>query len=497
MIFMQLQEYIKFDAIGLADLIKKKKVHVKEIIDVAIKAIELYNPKINAVIHKMYDEVEKQIKENHQGPLFGVPFLIKDLITAYKNVPLSSGSKAYKDFRPNFDSELTQRYKKAGLIILGKTNTPELGLLAYTEPEFFGPTRNPWNLDYTPGGSSGGSAAAVSIGMVPLAGGGDGGGSIRIPSAYCGLFGLKPSRGRVPTGPHYGELWQGLAVEHVITRTVRDSSLILDLIQGKDIGAPYEIKPPNKPYIEIIKRPPKKLKIAISTRSPINTPVHPECIKAVEDAAKLCERLGHRIDYDEPKFDGERLAKSYMMLYFGEVAAEFLAYKNLMGKKANLNHFEISIQVLNLLGNTYKAGEFVYTLRYWNEVSRIVGNFFTKYDIWITPTTAQPPAKIGSQKLKKWEEIASYIIVKFKLGKLLLLSGMIDEISRKNLERVPFTQIANVCGIPAMSVPLYFSEFPYGVHFMADFGREDLLLQLAHQLEQEKPWFNIRPKVMF
>ncbi|GIX40816.1 MAG: amidase [Leptospiraceae bacterium] len=486
---MNFTEYIKYDAIGLAELIKKKEVKPEEIIEIAIQSIEKINPKINAIIYKMYDEIEKQLQQNQDGPLYGVPFLLKDLITAYKGVPLTSGSKAYKDYIPYFDSELTKRYKKAGFIILGKTNTPELGLMGYTEPEFTGPTRNPWNLDYTPGGSSGGSAAAVCSGIVPVAGGGDGGGSIRIPSAYCGLFGLKPSRGRVPTGPHYRELWQGMAIEHVITRSVRDSAFILDLIQGKDIGASFEIKPPEKPYIEAIKKPPKQLKIAISTESPIHRDIHPECINAVKEAAKLCENLGHIIEYNKPNIDGEQLAKSYMMLYFGEVAAEFLYYKNLYGKKAKFSNFEISTRVLNLLGNTYKAGDFVYTLRYWNEVSREIGKFFTKYDIWITPTTAQPPAKIGSQKLKKWEEIASYIIVNLKLGKLLQFSGMVEEIAIKNLERVPFTQIANVTGIPAMSVPLYFKDFPYGVQFMADFGREDLLLQLAHQLEQEKPWF--------
>jgi amidase len=492
---MNYKEYLKYDGIGLSQLIKKKEVHPKEIIEIAIKTIEKINPKINAVIYKMYDEVDKQLKENPKGPFYGVPFLLKDLITAYKGIPLTSGSKAYKNFIPNYDSELTQRFKKAGLIILGKTNTPELGLMGYTEPEFTGPTRNPWNLEYTPGGSSGGSASAVCSGMVPLAGGGDGGGSIRIPSAYCGLFGLKPSRGRVPTGPKYAQLWQGMAVEHVITRTVRDSALILDLIQGKDIGAPYEIKPPNKPYIETIKKSPKKLKIALSIESPINRSVHNECINAAKEAANLCENLGHIVEYDKPNINGELLSKSYLMLYCGEVAAEFLVYKNLYKNKAKLSDFEISTRVLNLLGNTYKAGDFVYTLRYWNEVSREMGKFFTKYDLWLTPTTAQPPAKIGSQKLKKWEEIASYIVVNLRLGKLIQISGLVDEIALKNLERVPFTQIANIAGIPAMSVPLYFKDFPYGAQFMADFGREDLLLQLAHQLEQAKPWFNQLPSI--
>lgn len=492
---MKFHEYIKYDAIGLANLIKKKKVHPKELIQLSLEAIEKFNPKINAIIYTIYDDINERLKYLPKGPLYGVPFLLKDLIASYKGVILTSGSRAYKNYIPDFNSELVNRYIKAGLFILGKTNTPELGLLGYTEPKFTGPTRNPWDLDYTPGGSSGGSAAAVASAIVPLASGGDGGGSIRIPSAYCGLFGLKPSRGRIPTGPEYGQLWQGLGVEHVITRSVRDSALLLDLTNGKDIGAPYEIKPPEESYSNIIKIPPRKLKIAISTESPIGRPVHPDCIKAVETTAKLCEELGHKVVYDKPVINGELLAKSYLMVYFGEVAAEFIHYKKTFGK-IHFYDFETSTHVLNLLGNTYHAGEFVYTLRYWNQLSREMGKFFTKYDMWMTPTTAQPPAKIGSQKLKLWEEFASYIVLSLKLGKILKLSGMVTEIALKNLERVPFTQIANITGIPAMSVPMYYNYFPYGVQFMTDFGREDLLLQLASQLEEAKPWFHQLPEMV-
>ena len=225
---------------------------------------------------------------------------MKDLQAAYKGVPLTFGSKSCRNYIPDYDSELVKRFKASGAVVLGKTNTPEFGLLGYTEPDLFGATRNPWNLDHTPGGSSGGSAAAVAAGMVPLASGGDGGGSIRIPSACCGLFGLKPSRGRNPTGPVFGELWQGAVVEHVISRTVRDSAAMLDATQGADSGPPYIIAPPERPYGEEVKRDPGRLRIAFSTRSMVSGAVHPEYVAAAEKTAQLLEKLGHEVSEERP-----------------------------------------------------------------------------------------------------------------------------------------------------------------------------------------------------
>jgi len=494
---MPFKEYDNYDATGLAELIKKKKVSIKEVIIAAIERIEKYNPTLNAVITPMYDNIDRIIKELPKGHFYGVPFLIKDLLTAYKGVPMASGCKAYKNYIPDFDSEVAKRYKNAGLVILGKTNTPEFGLVAYTEPEIFGPTRNPWNTALTPGGSSGGSAAAVASGMVPFAGGGDGGGSIRIPSAYCGLFGLKPSRGRVPTGPEYGEIWQGAAVEHVLTRSVRDSAAMLDILQGSDPGAPYIIEPPKMPYSKEIQKAPGKLKIALSTDSPIGSPVHPECKNAALEAAKLCEKLGHYVDIDKPNIDGLALAKSYLMLYFGEVAAEIRTIGIKLGRKPKRSDVEVTTWTLGLLGRTYTAGDFVMALREWNKAARAMGQFFTKYDIYLTPTTAQPPAPIGSLAPKPIELFGSRIVNIFGLGKLAIASGVVDKLAVQNLAQVPFTQLANVTGIPAMSVPLHWGPdgLPYGVQFMAAFGQEALLLRLAAQLEKAKPWFNKRQEL--
>ncbi|MGQ9843990.1 MAG: amidase [Spirochaetota bacterium] len=495
---MKLNEYNNYDATGLAELIRKRKVSIKEVVTAAIERIDNYNPVLNAVITPMYDNIDDISKKLPKGHFYGVPFLIKDLLTTYKGIRMASGCRAYLNYIPDFDSEVAKRYKNAGLVILGKTNTPEFGLVGYTEPEAFGPTRNPWNTDLTPGGSSGGSAAAVASGMVPFAGGGDGGGSIRIPSAYCGLFGLKPSRGRVPSGPEYGQIWQGAAVEHVLTRSVRDSAAMLDILQGSDPGAPYIIEPPKMPYSQEIQKSPGKLKIAISTDSPIGTPVHHECKNAAMEAAKLCEKLGHYVEIDKPHIDGLALAKSYLMLYFGEVAADIQTIGIRLGRKPKLSDVEVTTWTLALLGRTYSAGDFVMALREWNKAARAMGHFFTKYDIYLTPTTAQPPAPIGSLTPKPIEMFASKIMNIFGLGGLLKTSGIVDQLAVQSLSQVPFTQLANLTGIPAMSVPLHWGPdgLPYGVQFMAAFGQEALLFRLAAQLEKAKPWFNKQPKVL-
>ncbi|MGB4267860.1 MAG: amidase [Spirochaetota bacterium] len=495
---MTFKEYNNYDATGLAELIKKKKVSIKEVITAAIHRIEEINPLINAVITPMYENIEATIKNIPKGHFYGVPFLVKDLLTSIKGVRMASGCRAYRNYIPDFDSEVAKRYKSAGLVILGKTNTPEFGLVAYTEPKIFGPTRNPWNTNLIPGGSSGGSAAAVASSMVPFAGGGDGGGSIRIPSAYCGLFGFKPSRGRVPAGPEYGQIWQGAAVEHVLTRSVRDSAAMLDILQGSDPGAPYIIEPPKLPYSKEIQKSPGKLKIAISTDSPIGTAVHPECKKAALEAAKLCERLGHHVSIDSPKVDGVALAKSYLMLYFGEVAADIKTIGIKLGRKPKQSDVEVTTWTLGLLGRTYSAGDFVMALREWNTAARALGEFFTKYDVYLTPTTGQPPAPIGSLAPKPIELFASKIMNLLGLGGLLKISGIVDQLAIQSLSQVPFTQLANLTGIPAMSVPLHWSEdgLPYGVQFMASFGNEALLFRLAAQLEKAKPWFNKRPQLI-
>ncbi len=493
------KEYDRYDGLGLAELIRKKEVSADEMVEEAIGRIERLNPNLNAVITPMFDLGRQAVRESlPDGPFTGVPFLLKDLLSAYAGVPFTWGCKALKNYIPDRDGELVTRYKRAGLVTLGKTNTPEFGLTGYTEPELHGPTRNPWNTGHTPGGSSGGSAAAVASGMTPLASGGDGGGSIRIPAACCGLFGLKPTRGRVPTGPEVGAIWQGAAVEHVLTRTVRDSAAMLDAIQGGDPGAPYVIAPPGRPYSEEIEQDPGRLKIAFNTRSPIGTEVHPECVKAVEEAAGMLEKLGHRVEEARPEIDGIALANSYMALYFGEVAADIEAIEAITGRKAGPADVEPTTWTLGLLGRTYSAGYFVKAMREWGVASRVMGRFHQKYDLYITPTLAFPPSKIGELLPKPWELAASKVVNALGLGSILKMSGMIDKMAIENLEKTPFTQLANFTGQPAVSLPLHWTPdgLPCGVQFIAPFGDEAALFRLSAQIEKEKPWFDKRPPVV-
>ena len=443
----------------------------------------------------MFDIADQAKGKLPDGPFAGVPFLLKDLLTSYAGVPLTMGSKACRDYIPAWDSELMKRYKATGIVILGKTNTPEFGLMGITEPELHGPTRNPWNLNLTPGGSSGGSGAAVASGMVPFASGGDGGGSIRIPASYCGLFGMKPSRGRNPAGPEYGEIWQGAAVEHVLTRSVRDSAAMLDAINGPDAGAPYIIPMPERPYLEETAREPGPLNIAFTKKSPLNAGVHPDCQKAVESAAALLRRLGHHVDEAEPAIDGIALAKSYLVMYYGEIAADIEDLKKILGRKAKPSDVEGPTWALKLLGDAFTAGEFVQALRQWNTFARQMGLFFQRYDLYLTPTTAFPPVRIGELKPKPIEERLMKITNALNLGKLIRLSGVADKLAIENLAKTPYTQLANVTGLPAMSVPLHWTAdgLPSGVQFIAPFGDEATLFRLAGQLERAQPWFDRRP----
>ena len=491
-------EYDRYDALGLAELIRKKEITPVEICEEAIARIERFNPRINAVIRPMFDIGRKAAGANlPDSPFSGVPFLIKDLLTAYAGVPMNMGCKALRNYVPSFDSELMKRYKATGVVVLGKTNTPEFGLMGVTEPELHGPTRNPWNPDRTPGGSSGGSAAAVACGMVPMASGGDGGGSIRIPASFCGLFGLKPSRGRTPAGPEFGAIWQGAAVEHVITRSVRDSAAMLDAVHGADIGAPYIIQKPERPYLDELSRPAGKLRIGFTHRSPLNAGIHPECVEAVEKTAKLLEGLGHAVEEAEPAIDGIALAGSYFTLYYGEIEADIVQLGRTLGRNPSPADVEATTWLLNLLGKAFTSGEFVQAIRQWNTFARQMGSFHEKYDMYLTPTTARPPAGIGELKPGPAEEFVMEIVNGLGLGRMVRWTGLAEKIAIESLARTPFTQLANLTGQPAMSVPLHWTKdgLPCGVQFIARFGDEESLFRLAGQLEQAQPWFDRRPEI--
>ena len=496
---MGFKEYTQFDAIGIADLIKKGEISPDEVLDEAIVRTERINPKINAVIVKMYDEAKDLIKQGlPDAPFKGVPIMLKDILQLYKGVRYTLGSKLFKDYMPDIDSEYVKRLKNAGFVIIGKTNVPEFGLMGVTEPEYFGPTHNPWNLEHTPGGSSGGSAAAVAAGLVPLATGNDGGGSIRIPSSCCGLFGLKPSRGRTPNGPTEGEVWMGLVVQHVLTRSVRDSALVLDLTQGAEPGSPYEIKEPNCSYYEAIQTPPKKLRIAFSVDMPLGGKLHPACKNAVLETAKILENLGHIVEEARPKLNFEELAQSYVVGMFGEVNFFLKRAEKLLNKRIKRGDVEDTTWLISRIGEAVPIWKASWSKFVWDSAARIMGQFHQKYDLYMTPTMSYPPAKIGELTPSDTEKRVVALIESLRAEGLSFVVKSFEKLAYKQLSRMPFTQLANQTGQPAISVPLFMtknSNLPIGVHFMAKFGDEVTLLKLAAQLEKAKPWFDRTPDI--
>lgn len=486
---MKQSEYLRFDATALAGLIRRGEVSAREVCAAAIERANRVNPALNAVCHFQKGEVPEQ-GETAPPPFAGVPFLLKDLAQEQAGQPCTSGSRAFRNNIATTDSEYVRRARQGGLVLLGRTATPELGLKAVTEPVLWGPCRNPWNPALTPGGSSGGSGAAVAAGIVPMAGANDGGGSIRIPAAYCGLFGLKPSRGRVSAGPGQGEAWAGASVDHVLTRTVRDSARMLDLLSGPAAGDPFTIAPPSSTFTEAIQRPPAPLRIGVFTASPYGTEVAPECVAAVTAAARTLEELGHRVEEACPEYDGMALARCYLTLYFGEVSAQMARAREQF--RARETDFEPETRLLALLGRALPLPDYVRRRQQWNDFARALGHFFRRFDLYLCPTTGQLPARIGELDMPVHLQWVSRLVLALKAGRLLHRTGLVEQMALDSLARTPFTQLANLTGIPAMSVPLFWTDagLPVGVQFGAPFGREDRLLQLAAQLEQARPWFS-------
>ena len=490
-----MKEYEDHDALGLAALVSKGETNAEELLESAIRRAERLNPKLNAIVHKLYDHGRKLIAQGlPAGPFHGVPFLLKDMGSPFIGLPLSKGCRALKDNVSAIDSEMARRLLKTGVVPFGKTNAPEFGLMGVTEPQAFGPSRSPWDLGRTPGGSSGGSAAGVAAGISPIATASDGGGSIRIPASCCGIFGLKPSRGRNPLGPS-GEGWQGAVVEHIVSRSVRDSAAMLDATNGGDASAPFLIQSPSNSYLEILNRDPVKLRIGFSATSPVGQAVDKECIEAVDNAAILLDGLGHEVQQAKPNYDGLELARAYFVLYFGEVAAELVELEKHLGRRIVTGDIETTTQTLGLLGHAFSAQEFATARKAWHKFSIAMAEFHQHYDLYLTPTMAVLPPRIGENTPSGAELFTMKIINSLGAGRLLKAMGIVEKLATESMSKMPFTQIANMTGQPAMSVPLHWSEknLPVGVQFIAPTGREDLLFQLAAQLERTAPWFNNRP----
>jgi amidase len=489
-------EYAQYDGLGLAELVRKQEISPVELVEEAIQRIDTHNPALNAVITKLYDAARETAKQPlPEGAFAGVPFLVKDLLATLAGVPTSGGNRLWKNIPAKVDSELIKRWKAAGLIILGKTNTPEFGLTPYTEPVAFGPTHNPWDLTRTTGGSSGGSAASVAARLVPLASGGDGGGSIRIPASACGVFGLKPTRGRTPTGPELGEAWHGFAIEHVLTRSVRDSAALLDATQGADLGAPYYAPPLDRPLLAEVTTRPGKLRIAFTGRPLLGKNVHADVLKGLEATVKLLQELGHEVIEAAPQIDGEAFSLAFVTILAAELRADIEEAARAAGKKVSVNDFDPSTFGLGMLGKALSAGEYAAAARYLQTAARGVAQFFAGYDLLLTPTLSQPPVKIGSLQPAASEKTLINLIGSFDGGGLLKAMGIIKPLAAQTFEFIPWTPVFNVTGQPAMSVPLYWNaeNLPIGMHFVGKFGDEATLFRLAGQLEEASPWIGKIP----
>lgn len=492
---MAFKEYGNYDGLGLAELVRKKKVKPGELVEEAITRIETHNPQLNAVVNKLYDRARSMAESKlPDGPFKGVPFLMKDLIATLEGIPTSSGNKLWKNIPATATSELAKRWEASGVIVVGKTNTPEFGLTPYTESDALGPAHNPWDLSRTPGGSSGGSGAAVAARLVPLASGGDGGGSIRIPASACGLFGLKPTRGRTPIGPFIGEAWQGFAIEHVLTRSVRDSAAMLDATQGADVGAPYAI-PEAGPFLKEVGKRTGKLRIAVSTKPLMGKNVHADCVRGVEETAALLQALGHEVVEATPAINGEEFSLSFLTIIAGQMRADIEEIAALTGRKVSIDDFDISTFGVGLFGNILKASDYARASRYLQVVSRDIGRFFQNYDALLTPVLNQPPVKIGALKPTAAEQTQLKFIARTGQTWILKAMGIIKPLAAQTFEFVPWTPVFNVTGQPAMSVPLHWNTegLPIGMHFVGKWGDEATLFRLAGQLEKARPWFDQAP----
>jgi len=480
-----MDELSGYDAIGLSELIRKGEITPTELLEKTIRRIEKINPKLNAIIYKMYDQActeaarlssENEGAENPDSVFCGIPFLLKDLFAECKGTPFSEGSQAVQGYISKVDTELVKRHKACGLIMVGKTNTPEFGILTTTEPALHGPTVNPWDPGLSPGGSSGGSAAAVAAGIVPMAHGNDGGGSIRIPASCCGLFGLKPTRGRNPLGPLFGDVGSGIVHEHALTRTVRDSATLLDQTAGPDLGAPYFAPSPQRPFRQEVGRKTGQLKIGFLSSVPDgwneDTGLHPDCIDAVQDAARLCETLGHHVEEVVPA----KLGYSRIPEFFGNIFACYVGHvvaywERELGRAIDQNELEA------ITWDSYQAGlkrtgaDYLIAVEEIQRFSRKIAHWYHEgqYDLLLSPTMRIPPPKLGAFKAtaddpREWLQVA--------------------------LSMVAFTRTQNITGQPAMSVPLFWNadNIPIGVQFAGRYGDEATLFRLAAQLEKARPW---------
>ncbi len=479
-------DYDRFDAVGLAELVRRKEVSPVELLHEAQARCDRVNPALNAVIFRLDAEAERAAKAvNPNQALAGVPFLTKDLGPALAGAPLTSGSRLFATYIPKEDGELIKRFKAAGLVAFGKTNVPELGLVPVTEPELFGPCRNPWNAERTPGGSSGGSASAVAAGIVPMAHASDGGGSIRIPASCCGLLGLKTSRGLNPKTQEIPTITEDFGIDHVVSRTVRDTAAALDAVCNRV----------NPAFLSGLETPPSKLRVGVVRSAMLGDKVDQEVASALDAAVRLMQSLGHQIEDAEPKVDYPRIGMAFLT-YWAIACKEILnGAEDLIGRKAKKNDVELTTWTLARVGGVMSDADRKRAAQVISESTGAFTAFFDRYDVLMTPTLAAPPLKIGENSITANEKIAIRIVDGFGLP--VLMKALLKAIAAKSFAFAAFTAPFNMTGQPAISVPLYWTAngLPVGIQFASKLGSDGLLLRLARQLEVAQPWAHRRPTI--
>jgi amidase len=475
---MSFKEYASFDGLALGRMVRDREISPQELMEAAIARAEKQNPKLNAIVFKDYDRALRLTRDRKPGgaPFDGVPLLLKDIMGDCAGMPTRSACAFVPATPLPADAEVVARYKRAGFIPFAKTNAPELGIPPVTESRLYGPARNPWNLEHTPGGSSGGSAAAVAAGIVPVAHGNDGGGSIRIPAACCGLVGLKPTRGRISLAPNLGDVLGGLVVEHVLSRTVRDSAAALDATAGPMPGDPYFAAPPALPYLSESAAPPKRLRIAFSTGNPLGGNFHEDCVEATRNAAKLCADLGHQVEEASPQINFPMLAQLFDTVYAAGVALSIEAVRMLTGAEPTPEKFETFTWNMYQRGKQVSASQYLIAQALLQQAARQFAAFFESHDVFVTPTLGEPPLKVGA--------------IDFMSPATTLLDGKIANFA------LP-CPVYNITGQPAISLPLHWNRdgLPIGVMFGGHYGDETRLFQLAGQLERAQPWIHRKPPV--
>jgi amidase len=469
-------DYDEHDGLGLASLVRTKAVKSEELLDAAIARVEARNPRLNAVVMKLYDFARQAIASGlPDGPFRGVPFLLKDLNAPLAGVRTTRGSRFFADVVPSEDGELTKRLKRAGLVIFGKTNTCEFGLSLTCEPQYWGATRNPWDLERTPGGSSGGAAAAVAARIVPMAHAADGFGSIRVPAACCGLVGLKPTRARNSLAPFLGEAVAGLVGEHAVTRTVRDCAALLDVTAGSAEGDPYVAPPPDRPFLKEVGAEPGRLRIAFTEGARSGITVDPDCRRVLHDTALLCANLGHAVEETDPGLDSPLAWRTFVTLVAPNMMVN-IANHPTAGRLPRADEVEKVTWATAKLGEAVRAIDYIRATQTVHRMGRQLARFHRDVDVLLTPALSIPPVRLG------W------------------LDMMIDDVHeywRRIEEFSPFTVWFNITGQPAMTIPIGHTAagLPIGVQAVARYGDEATLFRLAGQLEAAAPWAGRKPNV--